>query len=224
MRQLKLAISPVKGALLQSLQFEGETWSNFLHVDTLALVIKDVPMTTEEDEIALVVKSDDLAAVELRDRREERNEHAADSVTEASGEVVEDEFRGVARGASAHAQIPAGSEGRQTEVGGGAFRQFHDNQRFQQFQVVADDEHVREAPGKCLSDHVFDRVSNRSRHVLRVGQDVSELGGELFGNFGRVAASCDQDFRRFCPGEEGGELVHRVSNSDFLVVRFDGRF
>lgn len=49
-------------------------------------------MSPEEEEVALVVQSHDLAATELGKRREQLAEHAADSVTEEGGEAVEDQL------------------------------------------------------------------------------------------------------------------------------------
>lgn len=49
-------------------------------------------MTTEEEEVALVMQGDDLATAELRERGEEGSEHATDSVTQQRCEAVQDEF------------------------------------------------------------------------------------------------------------------------------------
>lgn len=54
-------------------------------------------MTAEEEEVALVVKRDDLPALELRQRREERAEQFSDRETEPRLEVVEDELGRVGR-------------------------------------------------------------------------------------------------------------------------------
>lgn len=49
-------------------------------------------MSAQEEEVALVVKRDDLSALELGHRREERLEHSADSVPESGDEVVQDKL------------------------------------------------------------------------------------------------------------------------------------
>lgn len=54
----------------------------------MALIVENVSMPAEEDEIALVVESDDLSAVELRDFREEGDEESANRVTQSRTEIV----------------------------------------------------------------------------------------------------------------------------------------
>lgn len=49
-------------------------------------------MSPEEEEVALVVESRNLAATELGQWRKELSPHATDSVTEERGETVEDEL------------------------------------------------------------------------------------------------------------------------------------
>lgn len=66
----------------------------------LPLIIENVSMPAEEDEVSLIVESDNLTPVELRDWREEGNKEASDSVTETSSEIVEDEFGAVSRSSS----------------------------------------------------------------------------------------------------------------------------
>lgn len=66
----------------------------------LPLIIENVSMPAEEDEVSLIVESDNLTPVELRDWREEGNKEASDSVTETSSEIVEDEFGAVSRRSS----------------------------------------------------------------------------------------------------------------------------
>ena len=49
-------------------------------------------MMSEEDEISLVVKSDNSARGELGSLREERGQHATDAMSKHGIEVVEDEL------------------------------------------------------------------------------------------------------------------------------------
>lgn len=50
-------------------------------------------MASEEEEVTLVVQGHNLAASELRLRREERAEHSADRISEESGKAVENQLR-----------------------------------------------------------------------------------------------------------------------------------
>lgn len=60
--------------------------------------LENVAVVTNEDVVSLVVEGDDLAPLELRIVREERAEEAPGAVTQAGGEVVEDQLRNVASG------------------------------------------------------------------------------------------------------------------------------
>lgn len=50
------------------------------------------PMTPEEEEVPLVVQSDDLSATELGKRREKGAKKPSDRITEEGGEVIQDEL------------------------------------------------------------------------------------------------------------------------------------
>ncbi len=56
-------------------------------------------MSSEEEEVPLVVECHYLAALELRHGRKERLEEAADGMAKTGDESVQDEFREVGRGA-----------------------------------------------------------------------------------------------------------------------------
>ena len=56
-------------------------------------------MPAEEEEVALVVEGDDLAALEFGEWGEAGLEHAADAETEAGDEAVQDELGVVGCGA-----------------------------------------------------------------------------------------------------------------------------
>lgn len=59
----------------------------------------DVPMSSEEQKVTLVVEGDDLSALELWHGREERLKHAADGVAQAGHKAVENEFGEMGSGA-----------------------------------------------------------------------------------------------------------------------------
>ena len=93
---------------MQGFQFQSETRADFLESDALTLIVENVSMTTKEDEIALIVKSDDLTSMELRDRGEERNEESTDGVTESCSEIVRDEFGAMSGRSSMHVNFLSG--------------------------------------------------------------------------------------------------------------------
>jgi hypothetical protein len=79
---------------------------------------RDEPMSSEEQEISLIVQRDDLSALELRQRWEERPEEFSDRETQSGLEVVEDEF-GRVRGRPGVARDLLGELDRgELEVGG----------------------------------------------------------------------------------------------------------
>lgn len=91
---LELDVSEVivEGSELHLLEFECEPWSDFLQVCFLAVLVELVSVVSKEDEVSLIVEGDGGSRFEVGLLREQTREESADSSTEFSVEIVQDEF------------------------------------------------------------------------------------------------------------------------------------
>jgi hypothetical protein len=92
---LVLAVFGVKPALQHPPHLEGKLRAQFLQLCALHRLSEFVAMVTHENEVALVVHRNHFATSELRVVWEERAEQATHSVSESSGESIQDHFRDV---------------------------------------------------------------------------------------------------------------------------------
>ena len=109
-----------------------------------ALVPENVSVSSEEDVITLVVKCDDLSALDLRSWREERFEEVSGYNTQGCTEAVEDEFGEMAGGITVPGQLLARHEVGNAEVEHGSVGQ-EDNvesRRHLLVQSLVQDDHV----------------------------------------------------------------------------------
>lgn len=86
-------------SFLDVLELEGEARADLLERCSFGR-LERVPVTSEEEEVPLIMQGDDLSAFEFGHGREEGLEHSADHVSESSHEPVEDEFGVVRAGSS----------------------------------------------------------------------------------------------------------------------------
>lgn len=114
---LYLGFLQIMGGLENLFQLERKLRAQLLHAHPTALGIKHVPMASDKDEIALVVKGDHLAARKLGDVGEEGDKQAADAVAQLGDKVVEDQLGRVAGGAPVVVDLLAEPDGGQLEDG-----------------------------------------------------------------------------------------------------------
>ena len=91
--ELVLALLLVQRPQLQRVQLQREARPHFSERAGAAVLAELVAMVAEEDEVALVVHRYHSSRLEIGHLREERGEHAADSVAKHRVEVVHYQLR-----------------------------------------------------------------------------------------------------------------------------------
>lgn len=125
---LYLGLLQVMGGLENLFQLERKLGANLLHARPMAPGVKHVPMATDKDKVALVVKGDYLAARKLGNVGEEGDKETADAVAQLGDKVVEDQFGRVTGGATVVVDMLAEPDGGQLKDGRGPLGKLYNAQ------------------------------------------------------------------------------------------------
>lgn len=141
---LDWSILQVAGCVVEAMELEGELRADLLQSSPFPAVIKHVSVATDKDKVALIVEGHGLATFELGGVREEGHEKASNSVSQASGKVVQDELWSVSTGTTMVVDLFVQLQGSKLEDSSGALGKLHNTKAVRDLPGLVDNHQVTE--------------------------------------------------------------------------------
>lgn len=173
---------------------------------------------SHKQKVSLIMKRHHLTATKLGCVREERAKKPADTVAQASVEIVEDEFRNMGCGLAMVLDLGARHDIGNLEEGSGPMGKVGDEKAVTDFRFLAEDKDVRESTLLGVLANGLDLETFPGIEKC-VGDQLHEVANKMKELPGRAGAGSNENLCRLTAHEVSLKFIFCFVGQDLFVLR-----